>query len=125
MIPKKEILRRSQLFSSPLAVHHYIALHLSTSPELLSIGWSSIGLPLDRTFIQEDDIESIDSMGTLDIKSHLYSDTWVSIIFVQQNIFICIHIYTYFVPKTALKKIHVAGTNQFSKCFHSSWNNLC
>ena len=96
MIPKK----RNQVFSSPLAVHHLIALHLHISPEMLSIGWSSIGLPSDHTFIQEDDIEAIDSMGTLDIKSHHYGDTWVLIIFVQQK--------TYFVQKTARKKIHVA-----------------
>ena len=63
------------MFYSPLAIHHYIALHLHISPELLSIGWSSIRFPSDRTFIQEDDIEAIDSMGTLDIKSHHYGDT--------------------------------------------------
>ena len=67
--------------------------------------WSSIGLPSDHTFIQEDDIEAIDSMGTLDIKSHHYGDTWVLIIFVQQN--------TYFVQKIARKKIHVAGYKLF------------
>ena len=88
------------MFSSPLAIHHYIALHLHISPELLSIvgQWSSIGLPSDHTFIQEDDIEAIDSMGTLDIKSHHYGDAWVLIIFVQ---------------KTARKKIHVAGYKLF------------
>ena len=85
------------MFSSSLAIHHYIALHLHISPELLSIGWSSIGLPSDHTFIQEDDIEAIDSMGTLGIKSHHYGDTWVSNIFVQQNVFNEYYSYVYYI----------------------------
>ena len=85
----------------PLPLPSTTILPCICTPALLSFGWSSIGLPSDHTFIQEDDIEAIDSMVTLDIKSHHYGDTWVSIIFVQQNI--------YFVQKTALKKMHVAG----------------
>ena len=68
---------------------------LYCTPALLSFGWFSIGLPSDHTFIQEDDIEAIDAMGTLGIKSHHYDDTWVSIIFVQENVFNEYYSYVY------------------------------